>query len=689
MNKKRKDLENQFYNDIYGIILIVTGIFLLASIYTDKTGFLGKNLVTILSWAFGWGRFIIPYGLIGCGIASLLRYQIDLKRSGIGLTLSYISILSLIHVSVPPNKMFLKGFLFKKGGIFGSLISYPLVWLVKPFGAYLLLSGALLIGVVLTTGLPLSHLVLSFLEALKLVPLKKKPSYKRDEEKIFREVERETVFLEEPEAINELPTSEKSKKTIQLPLQEEIQEEYRLPPLNLLNVSKGKVRRSIKEMQIVLEKVLKEFNVRAHIAGIKEGPTVTRFEIQLEPGVKVNRLISITDDISLALASPDIRILTPIPGKSVIGIEVPNIYRELVTLGDILISEEAKKFKSILTFALGKDTTGQPTLADLKEMPHLLIAGATGSGKSVCLNSLIMSILFRATPKEVKMILIDPKRIELNLFNSLPHLIIPVVTNPRQSAAALTWAVGEMERRFEKLAETETRNIDAYNLRVGKDEPMPYLIIVIDELADLMMVSPVEVEEAICRIAQLARAVGIHLVVATQRPSSDIITGLIKANITSRIAFAVSSQVDSRVILDTPGAEKLVGKGDMLFVTPSYLKPKRIQGAFVTESEIERVTNFIKSQSRPHYNLEILEIEKTKFGEGEFFDELLDDAIELVVNTGIASVSFFQRKLKIGYARAARIMDILEERGIVSPPEGAKPRTVLLTKEEWEKIKEK
>ncbi|MCK4777889.1 MAG: DUF87 domain-containing protein, partial [Actinomycetia bacterium] len=349
-------------------------------------------------------------------------------------------------------------------------------------------------------------------------------------------------------------------------------------------------KKTVKEMKQILEKTFREFKVAAKVIDIKEGPTVTRFEIQLEPGVKVNKILNIEDDISLAFASPDVRIISPIPGKAAVGIEVPNIYRELVTLGDILSNPLESKQITALTIAIGKDITGSPIFADLREMPHLLIAGATGSGKSICLNSILVSILFHAQPDEVKMILIDPKRIELNLFNDIPHLIIPVVTSPKKAASALNWAVNEMERRFDILSQIGARNLEAYNnkaVQKGLDK-IPFILIVIDELADLMMVAANEVENAICRLAQLARAVGIHLVVATQRPSSDIITGLIKSNITTRIAFAVSSQIDSRVILDTPGAEKLVSKGDMLFSTPSFSKPMRIQGSFVTENEIEK-----------------------------------------------------------------------------------------------------
>ncbi|MDI6715781.1 MAG: DNA translocase FtsK, partial [Actinomycetota bacterium] len=431
----------------------------------------------------------------------------------------------------------------------------------------------------------------------------------------------------------------------------------------------------------------------ARVTKVVKGPTVTRYELQLASGVKVNSILNLADDIALALATADVRILAPIPGKSAIGIEVPNQYREIVTLGDILSAPESQNQKSLLTVGIGKDIAGNPILADIGDMPHLLIAGATGSGKSVCINSILVSLLMRCRPDQAKMILVDPKRVELVPYSDIPHLITPVVTNPKQAASALTWAVGEMEDRFQVLAEYGARNIDQYNSIIAKQKdeaipPMPYMLIVIDELADLMMVAAGEVEDAICRIAQLARAVGIHLIVATQRPSTDIITGLIKANITHRIAFAVSSQIDSRVILDTPGAEKLVGKGDMLYSTPAFSKPIRIQGAFLTEQEIELCTSFCKKQAKPEYRQEVLEDRRSQFG-FDYDDPLLDEAIRIVVNAGQASVSMLQRRLRLGYSRAARLIDMMEAKGIVGAYEGSKPRAVLLSPEELDELLEK
>ena len=468
-------------------------------------------------------------------------------------------------------------------------------------------------------------------------------------------------------------------------------EDYQLPPLSIFsttNKANSNENKNIKNNIKVLEKTLDDFDVDASISRVVTGPTVTRYEIELASGVKVNSILSLADDIALAFASPDVRILAPIPGKSAIGIEVPNSCRELVTVGDIMQSEQMKKAKSLLSIVIGKDVSGEPVVADLADMPHLLIAGATGSGKSVCINTIISSILCRATPDEVKTIFIDPKRVELSLFNDIPHLLSPVVIKTKLATNVLEWAVGEMESRYETLASCSVKNIAGYNALMEKKggDKMPYIMIVIDELADLMMVAAREVEDAICRLAQLARAIGIHLVIATQRPSTDVITGLIKANITHRIAFAVSSQIDSRVVLDGAGAEKLVGKGDMLFSTPKTIKPKRLQAAFITEKEIENLCNHLKGQAETNYVSDITMPKKSNISVDDFEDELYDQAVETVVNAGKASVSYLQRRLRIGYGRAARLMDMLEDKGIVGPQEGAKPREVTMTLEEMTSI---
>lgn len=472
-------------------------------------------------------------------------------------------------------------------------------------------------------------------------------------------------------------------------------DKYKLPSTTLLDPipqqSKGDKEDLKKDGEKLIE-TLNNFNIPCNITQINKGPTITRYEIQPAPGIKVSRITGLSNDIALALATSEIRMEAPIPGKAAIGIEVPNKNKTSVYLRSLIESKEYKAVASNIPFALGKDIAGKNIIASIDKMPHLLIAGATGSGKSVCINSLIMSILFKAKPDEVKLILVDPKVVELSVYNGLPHLLIPVVTDPRKAANALNWAVSEMTNRYKVFAANSVRDIHTYNEKMLREngEKMPQIVIVIDELADLMMVASTEVEEYITRIAQLARACGIHLVIATQRPSVDVITGVIKANIPSRIAFAVSSHIDSRTILDTGGAEKLLGKGDMLYHPMGLPKPVRIQGTFISDDEIKRVVDSIREQQieiKTGKQSEIIEeIEKSQV-QDEDVDEFLEQAIEMVVQDGQASASYIQRKFKVGYSRAARIIDQLEERGIVGGHEGSKPRKVLITKEELDEMR--
>ena len=464
--------------------------------------------------------------------------------------------------------------------------------------------------------------------------------------------------------------------------------EYKIPPLSLLKGSRVKETESeqtLKQRAKKIEVTLKSFGVGAKVVRINKGPTVTCFELQPDMGVKVNKIVNLADDLSLALASSDIRIEAPIPGKSVIGIEVANTLKENVSLKEILSSKEYQNCTSKMPMALGKTISGEIIVSSIDKMPHMLIAGATGSGKSVCINTLIMSILFKSSPEDVKMILIDPKVVELKIYNKIPHLAIPVVTDSKKASAALNWAVREMERRYTLFSDNQVRDIKGYNEKQKTDEleKLPYLVIVIDELSDLMMVSANEVESYICRLAQMARACGIHLIVATQRPSVDVITGTIKANIPSRISFQVSSQIDSRTILDSSGAETLLGKGDMLFNPSGVSKPIRIQGCFVSDSEVEAVVNNIKEQTQEvFYDEEIIKnIESEVFNmdnEDDDVDELFYDAVRIVLEENSASISLLQRKMKIGYARAGRIIDEMENRMIVSKQDGSKPRKILV-----------
>jgi S-DNA-T family DNA segregation ATPase FtsK/SpoIIIE len=482
---------------------------------------------------------------------------------------------------------------------------------------------------------------------------------------------------------------------------------YQLPPLDLLREAPPSTADGADQAQMheALEQTLRNFGVDAHVTGAHRGPTVTMYEVEVAAGTKVNKVLSLSSDIAYALATPDVRIQAPIPGKSAIGIEVPNKHRDFVMLGDILRSPAAKDATHPLEVALGKDVHGRARMVNLAKMPHVLIAGATGAGKSSLVNSFITSLLIRTTPDDVRLILVDPKRVELSHFAEVPHLLSPVIVHPKRAAEALQWIVREMENRYEMLATVGVRDIDGYEeglvdgtLRIPPGlehqyEHMPFIVVVIDELADLMMVAPRDVEDAICRIAQMARAVGIHLVVATQRPSVDVVTGLIKANIPSRIALMTSSQADSRVVLDMNGAEKLVGHGDMLFAPGSASKPTRLQGAWVTEQEIHGITDFIRGQREVAYDsmveglgLPMTEAELASGGGAALGsdDDLLNQAAELVIRSQLGSTSMLQRKLKVGFARAGRLMDLLEEQGVVGPGQGSKARDVLITFEEWE-----
>lgn len=475
---------------------------------------------------------------------------------------------------------------------------------------------------------------------------------------------------------------------------------YVRPNADLLNINTNlkldkNEKKELLENADKLEKTLLSFGVEAKILEVTKGPSVTRFELQPKAGIKVSKIVNLSDDIALGLAAKGVRIEAPIPGKSAIGIEVPNKEQTPVFFREILESNEFKNNNYKVACALGKDITGKCIVTDISKMPHVLIAGATGSGKSVCINTLIVSVLYKYSPEDVKLLMVDPKVVELNVYNGIPHLLIPVVTDPKKAAAALNWAVNEMTRRYKLFADNGVRNVDSYNELVKKgviDEKLPYIVIIIDELADLMMACPRDVEDYICRLAQMARAAGMHLVIATQRPSVDVITGLIKANVPSRISFAVSSQVDSRTILDSTGAEKLLGKGDMLFYPVGESKPKRVQGAFISEEEVENVVSFIKDiKSDSKCESEILEYinsaSDTSIKSNEDCDELLDEAIKIVVETGQVSTSYLQRRLRIGFNRAARIVEELEKNRIISARDGNKPRQVLMSKEEFENIK--
>ena len=534
-----------------------------------------------------------------------------------------------------------------------------------------------------------------------LIPLTKETKgILKQQEKMDPEVIENNLFKTEEEK-----KEDKTKEVLQLEHAMEVEDEnYEYPPLELLSKASKKAikggAKMLTDTATKLQKTLYSFGVSAKVENVSVGPAITRYELKPAEGVRVSKIANLADDIALNLAAETIRIEAPIPGKQAVGIEVPNKEKESVHLREVLESDEFKNNKSKLTVALGRDVAGEIELADIAKMPHVLIAGATGSGKSVCINTIISSIIYNAKPSEVKLVMVDPKVVELSVYNGIPHLLIPVVTDPKKAAGALAWAVQEMDDRYNKFATKGVRDLKGYNKAIEKEggvAKLPQIVIIVDELADLMMVAAKDVEEAICRLAQKARAAGMHLVIATQRPSVDVITGLIKANIPSRIAFAVSSQVDSRTILDTVGAEKLLGKGDMLYFPSGAPKPLRVQGAFVSDEEVEKIVAFIKKNGTAKYSEDILEsIENNNKSDKELaqeqseedeVDPFLNDAIETVVETGQASTSFIQRRFKVGYARAGRIIDQMEERGIISGYQGSKPREVLMSKERWEELK--
>ena len=530
-----------------------------------------------------------------------------------------------------------------------------------------------------------------------LTPLTKESKKKQT---IQPDVIENNLFRQEEEK-----KEDKTKEVLQLEHAMVVEDEnYEYPPIELLGKAPKKGikggAKALTDTATRLQKTLYSFGVSAKVENVSVGPAITRYELKPAEGVRVSKIANLADDIALNLAAETIRIEAPIPGKQAVGIEIPNKENEIVHFREVIESNAFKDHKSKLAFGLGKDVAGNIQLADIAKMPHVLIAGSTGSGKSVCINTIISSIIYNAKPSEVKMVMVDPKVVELSVYNGIPHLLIPVVTDPKKAAGALAWAVQEMDNRYNLFAAKGVRDIKGYNKAIEKEEgqgKLPQIVIIVDELADLMMVAAKDVEEAICRLAQKARAAGMHLVIATQRPSVDVITGLIKANVPSRIAFAVSSQVDSRTILDSVGAEKLLGKGDMLFFPTGYPKPVRVQGAFVSDEEVEKIVGFVKQNGTANYSEDILEtIENSNKTEKELIQEqaedddtdpFLMDAIDAVVEQGQASTSFIQRRFKVGYARAGRIIDQMEERGIISGYQGSKPREVLITKERLDELK--
>lgn len=697
--KEAKQTSSQFKQDIIGILLLALAIFILASNLTSSTGVVGLYVVkTFLRKGLGVGVYVLPLFVAALGIIIMMRQEIkQLTWRLLGLSFLFLTFVTSFQFYSETYFADEAALYSGGGGLIGFGLQVALERSVGTWGAYIVLGSAFVISLLFIFNVTIINIILgaSTLLAKKKENAKKKRFIERDRSTIpemmpvIKELsEPREEELPKPEL--EMPTPRSRKGKIR---------GYKFPPVDLLDLPTEKEKEKEEKLQEttelrkkILEEALASFGVAARIVNINQGPVVTRFELQPEPGVKVSRIASLSDDIALNLAAQGVRIEAPVPGKSVIGIEVPNSTVTPVRLGEIVRTGEFKRSKSKMFLALGEDLSGAPVFGDLSKMPHLLIAGTTGSGKSVCINSLIISILLRAHPDEVKFMMIDPKMVELSIYNGIPHLLAPVVTEPRRAALTLKeWVTKEMDKRYKEFHKAGVRNIGAYNSSVASpSDRLPCIVVIVDELADLMMVAATEVETAVCRIAQMARATGIHLVIATQRPSVDVITGLIKANIPSRISFAVATQIDSRVILDMAGAEKLLGRGDMLYHPIGVMKSIRLQGSFVSDKETERIINFIKEQAEPDYLEEIIDL-KPELSLGRISsdgrDELFPEAAKIIVEGGQASTSHLQRRLRIGYNRAARLMDEMEASGIVSKSEGEnKPRRILASREILKKL---
>jgi S-DNA-T family DNA segregation ATPase FtsK/SpoIIIE len=739
-------------DDVWGVVLVVAGVVAALGIYADLTGPVGRILRSVAGYALGWGRYGVPLAL--CAVGGVLlrgRPREEPARVGIGSAILVVASSGLLHLArgAPPWGA-ASARLVHAGGYVGAAVAEPLRAVLAVWGASVVLGALFALGLLIVSKTPARQAAAKVGAALAY-PLTgmraaarwlvvigdraevdeavgRHPSTPRRRRIVIYDQAADRWLDDEPgvsgpqsaasaakPAPVRLPDGPVPAQQLAIDLGPGAEPgDWRLPPLALLKRGKAAEidRRPIEAAGRVLEEALASHGVETRLVGMTVGPTVARYELELGAGVKVAKVTSLSKDIAYAMAADDVRILAPIPGRSAIGVEVPNRHRQLVNLGDVLTTEEARRANHPLEVGIGRDINGRGVMTNLAEMPHILIAGATGAGKSSCINSLITSILSRATPDQVRLILVDPKRVELGQYEGVPHLLTQVVVNPKKAANALAWAVTEMERRYDLLSEVGVRDITGYNAAFDRGElksdaddvtrvyqRLPFILVVVDELNDLMMVAARDVEESICRIAQMARAVGIHLVIATQRPSVDVITGVIKANIPSRLAFKVSSLADSRVILDQPGAEKLVGKGDMLLLSASSSQARRIQGCWVSEDEVRKVVAHWRRQAGPQH-LETAEAAQTlvvtlaeAIGGGatatghagdEDDDDLLAEAMELVVRSQLGSTSMLQRKLRVGFARAGRIMDLLERNGVVGPSEGSKSRAVLMTVDELE-----
>ncbi len=707
--------------------LIVIFLFAVAALsllsFINAAGEVGVWIDRFLGWLFGWGRYVTPviFATLGYIFLHPDRYKMRVVNT-VGLVLFVLSGLALLHLFIPVGDLLTAGRHGRGGGFGGVILSYPLLRFTGIWATIVILISLFVGSLLLMFNWSL-HLLMDRLAVVKVFGpviswFRSRLHARMHGYTIDNSEDEDNINVDEEEfaetAVEEMPSEESAvsftqkdvaegavsaalsgtpEQTTFIPKQQPRRPRPRIDiPLDLLKDRTEKPSSGdIEDNKLRIQKTLESFGIPVEMGDVSVGPMVTQYTLRPAEGVKLTQITTLNNDLSLALAAHPIRIEAPIPGKSLVGIEVPNKAIATVTLKELLSTKAFKQRKDNLSICLGKDVAGRAYVTSLQAMPHLLVAGATGSGKSVCINGIIVSLLYQNSPDELKIILVDPKRVELSVYNGIPHLLTPVITDVEKTINALKWTVAEMDRRYELLSREGKRNIESYNTAADEAERIPYVIFIIDELADLMSVAANSVEAAIVRLAQMSRAVGIHLVLATQRPSVDVITGLIKANMPARVAFSVTSLVDSRTILDFSGAEKLLGRGDMLYIDAQLSRPKRLQGAFLDDQEIERLVEFLRNYGDPQYNEDVTEKVKGRMlgGSGESgelsdedSDELLSEARTVIVQAGKASASLLQRRLRIGYARAARILDILEEQGVIGPADGARPREILLTEEE-------
>ena len=694
----------RYPREVKGIVMLSLSALLIIALHTQTAGMIGSLFRDLFMGLFSWFAYILSYFLFGFSVLYLAnkngknRYVRPFIALSIAFTYGMLirglfdrSLISTFEDHHFGDILFMAFSAGQQGDGAGSIPAFFHYWITPLLGipgTFILWTAIAAIGFFLT--IPEAYSIISkklkqWLRQPVATPNKpeKQNSGKETEDTLLIQEHQTHIPINEPKTTNEKKESSQEEVIVKLSERSKPNAaKIKLPPLELLHASVDQNTRTDRHKVIekakMLEEALRSFGVETKVTRVNRGPTITRYELQPSKGVKVSKIVNLSDDIALNLAASSIRIEAPIPGKAAIGIEIPNEETALVTLKELLESRQYQQTEALVPFAMGKNIAGDPMIFDLTKAPHMLIAGATGSGKSVCINTLILSILYKAKPEEVKLLLIDPKVVELNVYNGTPHLLIPVVTDPKKATGALRWAVTEMEERYQKFADAGARDIASFNVKM-KDSRLPHIVIIIDELADLMLAAAKEVEDYICRLAQMARAAGIHLIIATQRPSVDVITGIIKANIPTRLAFSVASQVDSRTILDMGGAEKLLGKGDMLFHPVGASKSTRIQGAFVTDDEVKKVVQFLKTQCEPEYEEEVMEQIENQPSEEihSSTDDLFNDALRLAYEQQQISISTLQRKFKIGYNRAARIIDELEKQGYVGPNEGTKPRKVI------------